>query len=158
MHRRRMAPEGFNATAAILVAGLLLLLGGLGLAATWYFVVHSDIETPAPRGPRDEVGIGMDEGEIPFDQPTVDAATGEWVMELEAVWQSPESLEATKTRARACQDFLRDGSFHRLYPEASKVVRLQVQCFNWPHGRPRYDLKAWLDALQGLEVEVRHRP
>ena len=155
MDRRRTEPQGFDAAAAILVAVVLVLLGGLGLAGAWYFVKHSRMEKTEPP-PSDEVGIEIEDREIPFDQPIVDESTGEWLMELEAVGASPATLEALKVRARACQDFLRDGSFHRLYPEASKKVRLRVSCFNWPFGRARDDLEGWLEALEGLDAEVRY--
>ncbi|MHC5051902.1 MAG: hypothetical protein ACYTGK_14975, partial [Planctomycetota bacterium] len=131
------------------------IAGGV-LGAAYYFVIHEEeAEQPAPAPP--EVGLDVPDLVIPFDRPTVDEKTGEWVLEFEAQqrWREPGSVDEVLDRARACRDFIKDGSFARVYPEAPERVRLRITCAHPLRGGTGDRLREGLKKIEGLEIELR---
>jgi hypothetical protein len=132
-----------------------VIAGGV-LGAAYYFVIREKEEAKPPAAPP-EVGLDVPDQVIPFDRPTVDERTGEWVLEFEAQqqWREPGSVDEVIERARACRDFVKDGRFARLYPEAPERVRLRIVCARPLRGGTGDRLRAGLDAIEGLEIELR---
>ncbi len=151
----RQPPPTRSGPAIVLAIVLLVVAGGV-LAAAYHFVLREgDGEPPAPAPP--EVGLDVPDEVIPFDRPTVDERTGEWVLEFEAQqrWREPGAIEEVLERARACRDFVRDGRFARVYPEAPERVRLRIICAQPLRGDTGDRLRAGLKEIEGLEIELR---
>jgi len=150
-HQPRPASSG---PAIALAIGLLVIAGGV-LGGAYYFVISEKGEEPPATPP--EVGLDVPEQVIPFDRPTVDERTGEWVLEFEANqrWRDPGAVDELLERVRACRDFVKDGSFARVYPEASKSVRLRILCAHPLRGDTGERLRLALAEVEGLEIELR---
>ena len=56
---------------------------------------------------------------------------------------------------RECRDFVKDGSFARVYPEASKIIRLRIICAHPLRGDAGERLRTALAEIEGLEIEIR---
>lgn len=152
----RHAPPTRSGPAIVGLAIALFVIAGGVLAAAYHFVLRdADEEPPAPAPP--EVGLDVPDEVIPFDRPVVDERTGEWVLEFEAQqrWREPGAVEEVLERARACRDFVRDGGFARVYPEAPKRVRLRIVCAQPLRGDTGDRLRAGLKQIEGLEIELR---
>jgi len=156
MHHRHPAPSRSGPVVIVLAILLLVVAGGV-LGAAYYLVIHEEEEQPATAPAENEVGLDVPEQVIPFDRPTVDERTGAWVLEFEANqrWRDPGAVDALLERVRACRDFVEDGSFARLYPEASKNLRLRIICAHPLRGDPGDRLRAALAEVEGLEIEIR---
>jgi hypothetical protein len=152
-HRR--APPTRSGPAIVVLALVLFVIAGGVLGAAYYFVIREE-EKPA-ESPEVEVGLEVPEQVIPFDRPTVDERTGAWSLEFEAQkpWREPGVIEALLQRARDCRDFVSDGSFARLYPEAPKNVRLRIICTRPLRGEPGDRVRAGLAEIEGIEIELR---
>jgi hypothetical protein len=148
-------PRPSSSGPAIALAIVLLVIAGGVLGGAYYFVIHENEEEPPAAPP--EVGLDVPEQVIPFDRPTVDERTGEWVLEFEANqrWRDPGAVEELLERVRACRDFVKDGSFARVYPEASKNVRLRIICAHPLRGETGERLRTALAEVEGLEIELR---
>ena len=149
----RHPPPTRSGPVIIALAVLLLVIAGGVLGAAYHFVVREEEKPPEPP----EVGLDVPEQVIPFDQPTVDERTGAWVLEFEAQepWREPGTVEAVLERARDCRDFVRDGRFARLYPEAPQSVRLRITCSRPLRGDTADRLRAGLAGIEGIEIELR---
>ncbi|MHC4137227.1 MAG: hypothetical protein ACYTDU_09620 [Planctomycetota bacterium] len=149
----RHTPPTRSGPVIIALAILLLVIAGGVLGAAYYLVLREEEKPAAPP----EVGLDVPEQVIPFDRPTVDERTGAWVLEFEAHqrWREPGAVDALLDRARACRDFVRDGRFARLYPEAPKSVRLRIICAQPLRGDTGDRLRAGLDQVEGIEIELR---
>ena len=148
-------PRPASSGPAIALAIVLLLIAGGVLGGAYYFVLHEK-EGESPASPP-EVGLDVPEHVIPFDRPMVDERTGAWVLEFEAHqrWREPGAVDALLERVRACRDFVEDGRFARLYPEAPDVVRLRILCAHPLRGDTGDRLRATLAEVEGIEIELR---
>ena len=150
----RHAPPSRSGPAIVALALVLLVIAGGVLGAAYYFVLR---EEEVPAAPREvEIGLDVPEQVIPFDRPTVDERTGAWILEFEAQkpWREPGVVEALLQRARDCRDFVSDGRFARLYPEAPRTVRLRIICTRPLHGETGDRVRAGLAEIEGIEIEL----
>ena len=152
----RHPPPTRSGPAIVLLAIVLLVIAAGVLWAAYHFVLREAEPGPAVPAPP-EVGLDVPDEVIPFDRPVVDERTGEWVLEFEAPqrWREPGAVEEVLERARACRDFVRDGGFARVYPEAPQRVRLRIICAQPLRGDTGDRLRAGLKKIEGLEIELR---